>query len=195
MSLRTFAPSSDERVIAGVCAGIAQTLGVDATLVRLVFALLALAGGAGILLYLALWAWARASGASGSPAVLALVAGGAPARRTRSLRPVGRRDRADRGRARARLAPGRQLPAGRAALLRRARARGIRGGAAALGRRHVLDAARARRRRRRAAPDRRPVGVAARARAGRRAHRAHPQRGARRTWPPACTTRCCRRWR
>jgi signal transduction histidine kinase len=58
MSLRAFAPSNDERVIAGVCAGIAQTLGVDATLVRLVFALLALAGGAGILLYLALWAWA-----------------------------------------------------------------------------------------------------------------------------------------
>jgi signal transduction histidine kinase len=59
MSLRTYAPSSDERVIAGVCAGIAQTLAVDATLVRLVFALLALAGGAGILLYLALWAWAE----------------------------------------------------------------------------------------------------------------------------------------
>jgi signal transduction histidine kinase len=57
MALRTFATSSDERVIAGVCAGIAQILGVDATLVRLVFALLALAGGAGILLYLALWAW------------------------------------------------------------------------------------------------------------------------------------------
>ena len=46
-------------MIAGVCAGIAQTLGVDATLVRLVFALLALAGGAGILLYLGLWAWAE----------------------------------------------------------------------------------------------------------------------------------------
>ena len=59
MALRTFATSSDERVIAGVCAGIAQTLGVDPTLVRLVFALLALAGGAGILLYLALWAWSE----------------------------------------------------------------------------------------------------------------------------------------
>jgi signal transduction histidine kinase len=57
MSSQSFAPSNDERVIAGVCAGIAQTLGVDVTLVRLVFALLALAGGAGILLYLALWAW------------------------------------------------------------------------------------------------------------------------------------------
>lgn len=48
---------SDERVIAGVCGGIAATLRVDPTLVRLVFALLALAGGAGILLYLSLWAW------------------------------------------------------------------------------------------------------------------------------------------
>jgi signal transduction histidine kinase len=55
--LRTYAPSTDERVIAGVCAGIARSLGVDPTLVRLVFALLALAGGAGILLYIALWMW------------------------------------------------------------------------------------------------------------------------------------------
>ena len=46
-----------DRVVAGVCGGIAQALGVDATLVRLVFAFLALAGGAGILLYLALWVW------------------------------------------------------------------------------------------------------------------------------------------
>jgi len=59
MSISGFAPSSDDKVIAGVCAGIAQTLAVDVTLVRLVFALLALAGGAGIVLYLALWAYAR----------------------------------------------------------------------------------------------------------------------------------------
>jgi signal transduction histidine kinase len=57
MTSPSFAPSTDERVVAGVCAGIAQTLGVDVTLVRLIFALLALAGGAGIILYLALWAW------------------------------------------------------------------------------------------------------------------------------------------
>ena len=49
----------DEGVIAGVCAGIAQALAVDATFVRLVFALLALAGGAGIFLYLALWAYGK----------------------------------------------------------------------------------------------------------------------------------------
>src|SRR5712691_6779728 len=59
MPLRGFVRNEEDRVIAGVCAGIAQTLGVDPTLVRLVFALLALAGGAGILLYLALWAYDR----------------------------------------------------------------------------------------------------------------------------------------
>src|SRR6478609_7392567 len=71
----SFAPSSDDRVIAGVCAGIAQTLAVDVTLVRLVFALLALAGGAGIVLYLALWAYAR-SPRRWVAALLALLAGG-----------------------------------------------------------------------------------------------------------------------
>jgi signal transduction histidine kinase len=74
MPLPRFAPSAEHRVVAGVCAGIAEALAVDATLVRLVFALLALAGGAGILLYLALWAY----GSSRPPwwvAVLALAAG------------------------------------------------------------------------------------------------------------------------
>ena len=40
-------------VVAGVASGIARTLEVDPTLVRLLFALLTLAGGAGIALYLA----------------------------------------------------------------------------------------------------------------------------------------------
>lgn len=40
-------------VVAGVCAGIGRALDVDPTLVRLLFALLAFAGGAGIALYLA----------------------------------------------------------------------------------------------------------------------------------------------
>jgi signal transduction histidine kinase len=74
MSLPSFATSDDERVIAGVCAGIAQALGVDVTLVRLVFALLALAGGAGIALYLALWAYSS-SGRTLWAALLVLVAG------------------------------------------------------------------------------------------------------------------------
>ncbi|MDQ5821815.1 MAG: PspC domain-containing protein, partial [Actinomycetota bacterium] len=57
MAIPRLARSADDRLIAGVCGGIAAALGVDANLVRFVFALLALAGGAGILLYLALWAW------------------------------------------------------------------------------------------------------------------------------------------
>src|ERR687886_494716 len=57
MPLSRFRRDPDAGVLAGVCAGIARTLGVDPTLVRLIFALLALAGGAGILLYLALWAY------------------------------------------------------------------------------------------------------------------------------------------
>jgi signal transduction histidine kinase len=45
----------ERRVAAGVCGGIAEALDVDPTLVRLVFALLALAGGAGVVLYAAAW--------------------------------------------------------------------------------------------------------------------------------------------
>jgi signal transduction histidine kinase len=63
MPLPAFARRTDERVIAGVCAGVAQALAVDVTLVRLVFALLALAGGAGILLYFALWAYSESRSA------------------------------------------------------------------------------------------------------------------------------------
>src|SRR5215211_3425429 len=49
----TPARDRSNRVVAGVCAGIAARLEVDPTLVRLLFALLTLAGGAGIVLYLA----------------------------------------------------------------------------------------------------------------------------------------------
>ena len=59
-ALPRFALDRERRAIAGVCAGIARAVGADVTLVRLVFAVLALAGGAGILVYLALWAYARA---------------------------------------------------------------------------------------------------------------------------------------
>ncbi|HEV2591941.1 MAG TPA: PspC domain-containing protein [Gaiellaceae bacterium] len=52
-----FELNKHDRVLAGVCSGAAAQLGVDATVVRLVFAVLALAGGAGIVLYFALWAY------------------------------------------------------------------------------------------------------------------------------------------
>ena len=44
-----------EGALAGVSAGIARSLGVDPTLVRLTFALLAFAGGAGLVAYAAAW--------------------------------------------------------------------------------------------------------------------------------------------
>jgi signal transduction histidine kinase len=64
-----FERSDQDRVIAGVCGGLASTLGVDATLVRLAFALLALAGGAGILLYFALWRLAEHKSPRGAVAL------------------------------------------------------------------------------------------------------------------------------
>lgn len=47
--------SSSDRWLAGVCGGLAHPTGVDAWIWRLAFALLALFGGAGVLLYLLLW--------------------------------------------------------------------------------------------------------------------------------------------
>jgi phage shock protein PspC (stress-responsive transcriptional regulator) len=43
------------RMIAGVCAGLGRYLGVDPTVVRLIFVLLALFAAGGVLLYLILW--------------------------------------------------------------------------------------------------------------------------------------------
>jgi phage shock protein PspC (stress-responsive transcriptional regulator) len=46
--------SPTDRVVFGVCGGLAESLQVDAGLVRLVFAIAALWGGAGLLLYVVL---------------------------------------------------------------------------------------------------------------------------------------------
>ena len=82
MSALLFERSEHDRVVAGVCGGLAARLGVDATLIRLVFALLALAGGAGILLYFALWVygegwrtWAAAALIAAAGAILLLALG------------------------------------------------------------------------------------------------------------------------
>jgi len=47
--------SQKDKMIAGVCGGLGEILNIDPTIVRLVFVLLALLGGHGILLYLILW--------------------------------------------------------------------------------------------------------------------------------------------
>ena len=47
--------SRDDRMIGGVCGGLAEYLNVDPTLIRLLLVLLAFAGGPGIVAYLILW--------------------------------------------------------------------------------------------------------------------------------------------
>ncbi len=45
--------SEDNRILCGVCGGVGEYLGIDPTLVRLVWVLITLAAGAGLLLYIA----------------------------------------------------------------------------------------------------------------------------------------------
>lgn len=47
--------SRTNRMLGGVCAGLGSYLGVDPTLVRLIFVVMALADGIAVLLYLVLW--------------------------------------------------------------------------------------------------------------------------------------------
>jgi len=47
--------SRDDRWLAGICGGIGAYFGLDPTLIRVLFALFALAVGGGILLYILLW--------------------------------------------------------------------------------------------------------------------------------------------
>ncbi len=47
--------SAEDRMLAGVAGGLAEYINLDPTIVRLLFVLLALAGGPGILIYAILW--------------------------------------------------------------------------------------------------------------------------------------------
>jgi phage shock protein C len=47
--------SSNQQVIGGVAAGIAEHLNTDPTLIRIIFAIVALFGGGGVLIYIILW--------------------------------------------------------------------------------------------------------------------------------------------
>lgn len=55
MNEKRLARVEEGKMIAGVCTGLARYLGVDVTIVRLLFALLTLFVGGGVLLYLILW--------------------------------------------------------------------------------------------------------------------------------------------
>ena len=47
--------SRNQRMIAGVCGGLADYFNVDAMLVRVLFLLLAVFGGTGLVIYLVMW--------------------------------------------------------------------------------------------------------------------------------------------
>ena len=47
--------SATDVKIAGVCGGLAERFNVDPTLMRVLFIVLAIFGGAGIVLYIAMW--------------------------------------------------------------------------------------------------------------------------------------------
>lgn len=47
--------SSTNKMIAGVCAGLGEYFGIDPTLVRLIFLVLALAASGGVWIYIILW--------------------------------------------------------------------------------------------------------------------------------------------
>ena len=47
--------SKTNRQLAGVCGGLAQYFNLDVTLVRVLFVLLAVLGGSGLVLYIAMW--------------------------------------------------------------------------------------------------------------------------------------------
>lgn len=51
----TFYRSSSNKVVAGVCGGLAEKLVVDPVIIRLIFVLLAVFAGGGVLAYIILW--------------------------------------------------------------------------------------------------------------------------------------------
>lgn len=55
MEKRKLYRSPSEKMIAGVCGGLARYLNLDASIVRLIFVLLFFFGGHGLLVYIILW--------------------------------------------------------------------------------------------------------------------------------------------
>lgn len=52
---RILTRSETNRMVAGVCGGLGEHFGIDPTIVRIVFVLLSVFGGSGVVLYLVLW--------------------------------------------------------------------------------------------------------------------------------------------
>jgi phage shock protein C len=47
--------SRSQRMLAGVCGGLAEYFNVDATLIRVLFLILAVFGGTGLVIYIVMW--------------------------------------------------------------------------------------------------------------------------------------------
>jgi phage shock protein PspC (stress-responsive transcriptional regulator) len=47
--------SANQRMLAGVCGGLAEYFNVDATLIRVLFLVLGVFGGSGLVIYLVMW--------------------------------------------------------------------------------------------------------------------------------------------
>jgi phage shock protein PspC (stress-responsive transcriptional regulator) len=74
-------------MLGGVCGGLAAYLRIDATIIRLLFVLMALGSGAGVFIYLVLWFVLPAEGVTGSTSLDASIRAGAEemAERARTL--------------------------------------------------------------------------------------------------------------
>ncbi len=55
MSDKRLERPSNDRKIAGVCSGLGDYFGIDATIIRLIFVLFFVFAGGGVLIYLILW--------------------------------------------------------------------------------------------------------------------------------------------
>ena len=55
MDNRRLTRLESDRMVAGVCSGLGKYLNIDATIVRLIFVLMFLLGGHGLLVYIILW--------------------------------------------------------------------------------------------------------------------------------------------
>jgi phage shock protein C len=64
--------SATDKVIAGVCGGLAAYFKIDPVLVRVAFIVFAIAGGASLLLYVILWIAVPLGDTTGTPAVRAV---------------------------------------------------------------------------------------------------------------------------
>ena len=58
--------STSDRMVSGVAGGLAKYFGIDSTIVRIAFFLLAWFGGGGVLVYLVLWLVMPEEGSDGS---------------------------------------------------------------------------------------------------------------------------------